>query len=58
VPVLIFDEIRLGTATQRQQYFQDFTKGFYGFNRQGAKVSQGIRDNWWRQGIMGAIKAH
>jgi non-heme chloroperoxidase len=58
VPMSVFDEIRLNTATQRQQYFQDFTKGFYGFNRQGAKVSQGIRDNWWRQGIMGAIKAH
>jgi non-heme chloroperoxidase len=58
VPMSVFDEIRLGTATHRQQYFQDFTLGFYGFNRQGAKVSQGIRDNWWRQGMMGAIKAH
>lgn len=58
VPMAIFDEIRQGTATQRPQYFQDFTLPFYGFNREGAKVSQGIRDNWWRQGMMGGIKAH
>jgi non-heme chloroperoxidase len=31
---------------------------FYGYNRPGAKISQGIRDNWWRQGMMGGIKAH
>jgi non-heme chloroperoxidase len=58
VPMSVFDEIRLNTATQRQQYFQDFTMPFYGYNREGAKVSQGVRDNWWRQGMMGAIKAH
>jgi non-heme chloroperoxidase len=58
VPMSVFDEIRLNTATRRQQYFQDFTIAFYGYNREGAKVSQGIRDNWWRQGMMGAIKAH
>lgn len=58
IPLAVFDEIRLNTATRRQQYFQDFTIPFYGYNREGAKVSQGIRDNWWRQGMMGAIKAH
>jgi len=58
VPKSVFDEIRLNTATQRQQYFQDFTLPFYGYNRQGAKILQGVRDNWWRQGMMGAIKAH
>jgi non-heme chloroperoxidase len=58
IPTSVFDEIRMNTATQRQQYFQDFTMAFYGYNRAGAKVSQGIRDNWWRQGMMGAIKAH
>jgi non-heme chloroperoxidase len=57
VPMSVFDEIRLNTATQRQQYFQDFTLPFYGYNREGAKISQGIRDNWWRQGMMGSIKA-
>jgi non-heme chloroperoxidase len=58
LPLSVFDEIRVNTATQRQQYFQDFTIPFYGYNRAGAKESKGIRDNWWRQGMMGAIKAH
>jgi non-heme chloroperoxidase len=58
VPLSVFDEIRANTATNRLQYFQDFTIPFYGYNREGAKVSQGVRDNWWRQGLMGAIKAH
>ncbi|TWF35315.1 non-heme chloroperoxidase [Chitinophaga polysaccharea] len=58
VPLSVFDEIRANTATHRQQYFQDFTIPFYGYNREGAKKSQGIMDNWWRQGMMGAIKAH
>jgi non-heme chloroperoxidase len=57
IPIPIFDEIRSKTATQRSQYFQDFTLPFYGYNREGAKISQGIRDNWWRQGMMGGIKA-
>ncbi|MCR8560339.1 alpha/beta hydrolase [Mucilaginibacter sp. BJC16-A38] len=56
VPLDVFDEIRLSTATHRQQYFEDFTLPFYGYNREGAKISQGIRDNWWRQGMMGGIK--
>jgi non-heme chloroperoxidase len=58
VPMSIFDEIREGTATKRAQYFEDFTIPFYGYNREGAKISQGIRDNWWRQGMMGGVKAH
>jgi non-heme chloroperoxidase len=58
IPMSVFDEIRAGTATQRPQFFQDFTMPFYGYNREGAKISQGIRDNWWRQGMMGGIKAH
>jgi non-heme chloroperoxidase len=58
VPMSVFDEIRLNTATRRQQYFQEFTIPFFGYNRHGVNISQGIRDNWWRQGMMGAIKAH
>jgi non-heme chloroperoxidase len=58
VPMEVFDEIRLNTATNRLQYFQDFTTPFYGYNREGAKISQGVRDNWWRQGMMGGIVAH
>ncbi|CAM3840377.1 alpha/beta fold hydrolase [Mucilaginibacter galii] len=58
IQMAIFDEIRENTATNRLQYFQDFTLPFYGYNREGAKVLQGVRDNWWRQGMMGGIKAH
>jgi non-heme chloroperoxidase len=58
IPLSVFDEIREGTTTMRPQYFEDFTLPFYGYNRPGAKISQGIRDNWWRQGMMGSIKAH
>src|ERR1700678_3586466 len=50
-------QLRDGTANHRSQFYQDITMPFYGFNRPGAKISQGIRDNWWRQGMMGGIKA-
>lgn len=58
IPLSVFNDIREGTATNRPQFFQDFTIPFYGYNREGAKISQGVRDNWWRQGMMGGIKAH
>jgi len=57
LPIEVFDEIREGTGKHRPQYYQDFTLPFYGYNRPGAKISQGVRDNWWRQGMMGGIKA-
>jgi len=57
LPIEVFDKIREGTANNRAQFFQDFTIPFYGYNRPGAKISQGVRDNWWRQGMMGGIKA-
>ena len=53
----VFDGLRDGTANHRSQFYQDITMPFYGYNRPGAKISQGIRDNWWRQGMMGGIKA-
>jgi non-heme chloroperoxidase len=58
LPLSVFDSIREGTASNRSQFYQDITMPFYGYNRPGAKVSQGVRDNWWRQGMMGGIKAH
>ena len=58
VPMKAFDDIRDGTANHRAQFYQDITLPFYGYNRPGAEISQGIRDNWWRQGMMGGIKAH
>jgi len=57
LPMAVFDQLRDGTGNHRSQFYQDITMPFYGFNRPGAKVAQGIRDNWWRQGMMGGIKA-
>ncbi|MBS2029258.1 MAG: alpha/beta hydrolase [Deltaproteobacteria bacterium] len=57
-PIEVFDGIRKGQAANRAQYFLDFASGpFYGFNRPGAKVSEGIIRNWWRQGMMGSTLA-
>jgi len=56
-PIEVFDGFRAGMAN-RAQFYRDIPEGpFYGFNRPGAKVSQGVIDNWWRQGMMGSIKA-
>src|SRR5258705_5768338 len=57
LPMEVFDQIREGTGYHRPQFYQDLTLPFYGYNRPGAKISQGIRDNWWRQAMMGGIKA-
>ena len=57
LPIEVFDAIREGTANRRSQFYQDITMPFYGYNRPGAKISEGIRQNWWRQGMMGGIKA-
>ncbi|GGG71313.1 alpha/beta fold hydrolase [Edaphobacter dinghuensis] len=56
-PMEVFDGFRAGMAN-RAQFYRDIPEGpFYGFNRPGAKVQQGVIDNWWRQGMMGSIKA-
>ena len=59
LPIEVFDGFRAALAANRAQFFHDVPAGpFYGFNRPDATVSQGIIDNWWRQGMMGAVKAH
>ena len=58
VPKQVFDDIRFNTAHNRQQFYQDLAIPFYGYNREGANIKKGIQDNWWRQGMMGGIKAH
>ena len=54
----VFDGLRQSTAFDRAQFYQDITLPFYGYNRPGAKIVQAVRDNWWRQGMMGGAKAH
>jgi len=58
VPLSVFDDIRFGVANNRAQFYMDITLPFYGYNRPGAKISEGIREHWWLQGMMGGIKAH
>jgi non-heme chloroperoxidase len=59
LPIEVFDQFRASTAANRAQFFLDIPTGpFYGFNRPGAKVSEGLIRNWWRQGMMGSVKAH
>ena len=57
-PIEAFDAIRAGVATNRAQFYKDLTLPFYGYNRPGATVSEGVREHWWLQGMMGGIKAH
>jgi non-heme chloroperoxidase len=58
-PIEVFDGYRAAVAANRSQIYLDTASGpFYGFNRPGAKVSEGLIYNWWRQGMMGSVKAH
>ncbi len=56
LPIDVFDGIRAGVAANRSQFYKDLAIPFYGFNREGAKVSQGIIDEFWLQGMRGAMK--
>ena len=57
LPMAAFDEIRAGVLQDRAQYFKDLSLPFYGFNRPGAKISQGLRDAFWLQGMLAGHKA-
>jgi non-heme chloroperoxidase len=56
LPMDAFDAIRAGVLADRSQFFKDLTTPFYGFNRPGAKVSQGVRDSFWLQGMQAGHK--
>jgi non-heme chloroperoxidase len=57
LPMEAFDSIRAGVTADRSQFFKDLSAPFYGANRPGAKVSQGLRDSFWRQGMQGGFKS-
>ncbi|MEU7079211.1 alpha/beta fold hydrolase [[Kitasatospora] papulosa] len=58
LPIEVFDGFRASLAANRAQFYIEVPSGpFYGFNRPGAEVSQGLIDNWWRQGMRGAANA-
>jgi non-heme chloroperoxidase len=56
LPIQTFDAIRAGVAADRSQFFKDLTAPFFGANRPGAKVSQGVRDAFWFRGMQGGLK--
>jgi non-heme chloroperoxidase len=56
LPIEVFDDIRRGVAADRSQFFKDLTTPFFGANRPGREVSQGVRDHFWLQGMMGGLK--
>jgi non-heme chloroperoxidase len=51
-----FDQIRAGFTNDRSQFFKDLTVPFYGYNRPGAKISEGVRESFWLQGMLGGVK--
>jgi non-heme chloroperoxidase len=57
LPMAAFDEIRANVLADRAQFFKDLSAPFYGANRPGAKVSQGLRDSFWRQGMLAGHNA-
>src|SRR5580698_1378046 len=57
LPLSVFDEIRAGVAKDRSQFFKDLALPFYGYNKPGAKVSEGVRESFWMQGMMAGFPA-
>jgi non-heme chloroperoxidase len=57
LPIKVFDDIRAGVLADRSQFFKDLSEPFYGANRPGSKVSQGLRDFFWLQGMQAGFKA-
>src|SRR6202161_27072 len=57
LPIEVFDGIRKGVLSDRSQFFKDLTMPFYGYNRPGAKVSEGVRESFWLQGMMAGMPA-
>ncbi|MGD0570157.1 MAG: alpha/beta hydrolase [Candidatus Sulfotelmatobacter sp.] len=56
-PISVFDGLRTAYLANRAQFYRDITLPFYGYNRPGAKISEGIREHWWLQGMLGGVKA-
>jgi non-heme chloroperoxidase len=56
--VSVFDGLRAQLVANRAEFYRDITLPFYGYNRPGAKISKGIREHWWLQGMMGGAKPH
>jgi len=58
LPISVFDDLRAQLVANRAEFYKDITLPFYGYNRPGAKISEGIRERWWLQGMLGGVKPH
>jgi non-heme chloroperoxidase len=58
LPLSVFDGLRAQVAANRPQFYEELTLPFFGYNRPGAKISEGIRDHFWLQGMLGGMKPH
>jgi len=56
LPIEAFDKIRAGVLADRSQFFKELTMAFYGYNRPGVKISEGVRDSFWLQGMLASLK--
>jgi non-heme chloroperoxidase len=56
LPIEAFDKIRAGVLADRSQFFKELTMAFYGYNRKGAKISEGVRESFWLQGMLASLK--
>jgi non-heme chloroperoxidase len=57
LPISVFDQIRAGVRADRSQFWKDLTLPFYGYNRPGAEISEGVRESFWLQGMMAGFPA-
>lgn len=57
IPMALFDQLRTAMVADRSQFWKDFSMAFYGYNRPGAKISEGVRDSFWLQSTMGGFPA-
>jgi len=58
LPLSVFDGLRAQMVANRSEFYRDITLPFYSYNRPGAKISEGIRERWWLQGMLGGFKPH
>jgi non-heme chloroperoxidase len=57
LPISVFDGLRAAVVADRSQFWKDLSMPFYGYNRTGAKVSEGVRESFWLQGMMAGFPA-
>jgi non-heme chloroperoxidase len=58
LPISVFDDLRTQVEANRPQFYQELTLPFFGYNRPGAKISEGVREHFWLQGMLGGMKPH